>query len=147
MNKSNGVCKLCSKDEENIAHLIFLCPNIKKVWAKIEILLTSITELDIKLNTKSVILGVTMNECDNNVDVKVFVNFVVLMTKWCIWKHRNDVKYGKKDIKSNEYIYNCIIRMCQKDVKTISESSNYCKCKQELKLYMLELKEEATTTT
>ena len=142
MKKSNGICKLCNQYEEDIAHLIQLCPVIENVWAMIETYLMNTVALDIRLNTRRIILGVTTNECNESVNIKIFINFIILMTKWSIWKHRNDIKYGKQQTKNSDNIYSIIMKMCQKEIKAVSESFNYAKCKQELKIYMLDLLEE-----
>ena len=142
MKKSNGICKLCNEYEEDLAHLVYLCPKINVLWNKIENLLMNILAIDLQLDVRKIILGITLDECDKNVSIKVFINFVILMTKWCIWKHRNDVKYGNQEVKESKYIYDIILKMCQKDIQTISKSIFYHKCKQELKVYMSDLLEE-----
>ena len=36
MNFSNGVCKVCGKEEENLEHMLLKCEGIMNIWNSIE---------------------------------------------------------------------------------------------------------------
>ena len=139
MKKSNGKCKLCNVEDETICHLIYECHKIKSVWSKMENFINNLTDIEITFNKQYVLTGLTKEECDNDINAKIFINFLLLLTKWCIWKHRNDVKYGKLEIKNANQIYDSVIKICKKDAKIVSQSLTYFRCEQDLKIMLSEL--------
>jgi hypothetical protein len=38
---------------------------------------------------------------------------MILETKWQIWKHRNNVKFGKKNVEANNTLFEKIVKECQ----------------------------------
>ena len=136
MNKSNGMCKLCNTNEETIIHLLYECDVINPVWANFVTLLTHITGYQCVNNAKSIVLGFTKEELSDNVNLKLFMNFILYIVKWCLWKHRNDVKYGQAPIKCHKVIYETIVKMCKKEANLIMESNLYAKCDEKLKVLL-----------
>ena len=140
MKKSDGMCKLCYAEEETICHLLYSCNKIHNVWNKLENFLSKLLEDKITLDVKKVILGYKKFNTPDNNDEKIFFNFMVYNTKWSIWKHRNDVKYGNKKIKNVNVIYDTIVKLCKRDAN-IMLKSNICDSNfnKELRSYMFEL--------
>lgn len=61
MGKSNGICKLCNLELEDITHLFFRCRNIKNIWGDIESLILEKTGVKAKLDICNVLFGVNEN--------------------------------------------------------------------------------------
>ena len=82
MNKSNGICRLCSNSLENQRHLLLECPNSARLWSDLknilnnEIETTSLFEENIYICTIAAELSST-----------------ILTVKWVIWKQRCTIRY------------------------------------------------------
>ena len=111
MKQSDGVCKLCNSDTETIIHLIFECKLVNDLWKKVEALVQNIFNLNIKFTEKDVLFGMYFNDAT----VKSLINFLLLETKWQIWKHRNEIKYGNKEIKKVENLFNYLKRSIKEE--------------------------------
>lgn len=118
MNKSNGLCKLCNTTTESLCHLIFECNQVRPVWQKVDNILSTITGCNSALNSEIVILGVK-NEKNS---IEIFCNFVVFNAKWCIWKHRNEVRYGNKTQKNAEALLKNVVRFCINECNILDQS-------------------------
>jgi hypothetical protein len=53
---------------------------------------------------------------------KVIIEFVILESKWQLWKHRNNVKYGKHPVTPDLLIFDKIITECQLQANLILSS-------------------------
>ena len=109
MNKSNGVCKLCVSFDETTCHMLYICPSIQQIWLLLEAKIFELTNIRINITVEIVIFGYYENE-EKNRDIQNVINCAIYETKWQIWKHRNDVKYGKKDKVPVNQLMNKIIR-------------------------------------
>ena len=56
-----------------------------------------------------------------------------MLTKWFIWKHRNDVKFGTSHIKDSTTIYNSVIKKCKQEIELLESSRKWKICSPELK--------------
>ena len=70
---------------------------------------------DMFINIEEALFGVTLE----NKPLESFVNFIIIETKWQIWKNRNNVKYGKKDTMSITEIFELIRKNCLKRAKLV----------------------------
>ena len=121
MNKSDGKCKICKRENESIKHLIFECSEITLLWAKIEDFISETLDFHVDINLNNVVIGVNSDVCNGDMYVKIYINFVILNTKWLIWKNRNDVKYNTISKNANE-LFNCSVKQCQSEDKLIVSS-------------------------
>ena len=96
----NRICLLCHNNEETITHLLYECQHVKPVWLLLgEILVKIIDKFD--LNDVKIILFVSDVHSNNfNKNETLLINYVTTITKWLLWKHRNDFKYGNLPIKT-----------------------------------------------
>ena len=53
-------------------------------------------------------------------DEIILCNFNVNITKWCIWKHRNNVKYGNTNVQTCELTFKSIKGMCKEHLLRVS---------------------------
>ena len=56
---------------------------------------------------------------------KLISNFVIHIAKWQIWKHRNNVKYGKFQRRSANDIFLDIKTACEFQVQLVKQSYQY----------------------
>ena len=97
MNLSSDVCDVCNSGIEDLEHLIFLCDHSKYIWSLINNILNSSLEEQIQLNTIHSLLGIRQDAL-YNFDHKIlkFINMILGVTRYHIWKIRCSVKYGNE---------------------------------------------------
>ena len=57
--------------------------------------------------------------------LKEFIDFVILETKWQIWKNRNNVKYGNKRSNNYKNLLQHIKEQCNLQFRTIELCNSY----------------------
>ena len=140
MNKSNGVCKICNIANETLCHLLFECGKIKSIWINVQDLLKNAANTNYALTSRYVITGFSKDSIINDESIRILYNFVIMLTKWFIWKHRNDVKFGTSDIKDSTIIYNRVIKKCKQEIELLEGSSKWKKCSPQLQTFLQEIK-------
>ena len=139
MNKSDGKCKICKREKESIKHLIFECSEITLLWAKIEDFISETLDFHVDINLNNVVIGVNSDVCNGDMYVKIYINFVILNTKWLIWKNRNDVKYNNTISKNANELFNCSVKQCQSEAKLIVSSMYNSRLHPNLKIMLNDL--------
>ena len=91
MRKSDGLCKLCNLDLENLEHLLYSCPKLKNIWEKNELYIKQLFDVEIKFDYKLVILGLNIKDAKIQV-----INMLISILKWKIWLRRNDYVFESK---------------------------------------------------
>ena len=99
---------ICKIETEYLTHLFYECRvikhGLKKIQTKINDTLQSKGYRQRSLDLKTVLLGVEENEeC-----VRIFLNTVLHILKWKLWKIRNIIKYENKTY-PNEVIFTTIL--------------------------------------
>ncbi|MCG8113316.1 MAG: zinc-binding domain-containing protein, partial [Candidatus Thiodiazotropha taylori] len=93
MNLSNGICHFCNEEIEDIKHLFVTCRSSQTVAQglrhSINRILNSQGFPDIVLEGYHVVLGFK----HVNKTVRIFVNFILHIFKWELWKIRNNMKH------------------------------------------------------
>ena len=96
MNLSNGVCHFCRSETEDVKHLFALCSVSKEITRRLKNKMNNIinTHFDcsILLQSHDIITGYL----NKNKIIRIFVNFVLHVFKWEIWKIRNLRKHENK---------------------------------------------------
>ena len=110
MSKSNGVCKLCENENETICHMLMECEKVQNVWEQIEHLLSQLLQTNVNLSLKDIVFG----KLGHQSTTVIFTNFIIYNSKWIIWKHRNNVRYGKEIVKDSKIIYSHVLKYCKK---------------------------------
>ena len=81
-------------------------------------MLNQLTGQNVALYTYNIIFGVKENKMYDKMH-----NFIVYNTKWCLWKNRNNVRYGNESIKNVDTVFNDIVSFCKSEAKLITSSS------------------------
>ena len=89
MKFSNGICRLCNIDLENLDHLLFDCEHVKQLWDLINQKFGN--TCGFVCDRFTVIIGIL----EETVDAKV-CNMILSITRWLIWKRRNKFKFDDK---------------------------------------------------
>jgi hypothetical protein len=77
---------------ESFMHLFYRCHQIKQVSDELKHIFNIIFEKNIVLVEENVIIGMHEGE----IIAELFlVNLIICISKWVIWKTRNDIKYKK----------------------------------------------------
>ena len=99
MNLSSSICNSCNNYVEDVEHLIFNCENSKQLWRKISEILNTLLSDGFHINKMNSVLGV-WQDANNDYDLKTlkFVNAILSITRFHIWKVRCSIKYGKENI-------------------------------------------------
>jgi hypothetical protein len=77
---------------ESIMHLFYRCHQIKQVSDELKHIFNIILEKNIVLVEENVMIG--MHEGEITAEL-LLVNLIICISKWVIWKTRNDIKYNK----------------------------------------------------
>ena len=132
MNKSNGICKLCNIENETLCHLFHQCSKISNIWPKIHKVITNVTGKTFPMDSIHIMLGYNKTIIGDEI-TRIMYNYFVFITKWLIWKHRNNVKFGTTNLQTSEFIYNETIKLCKDEAENIRKSYKWKKCNTELK--------------
>ena len=91
MQYSDGSCKVCS-NVENVEHILTTCSGLDTIW--------NVTECIIKNHIDS---GFAITYTDKMAGYfkmskgTEFINVLLSITRWVIWKRRNNIKYDAMD--------------------------------------------------
>jgi hypothetical protein len=77
---------------ESIMHLFYRCHQFKQVSDELKHIFNIILEKNIVLVEENVMIG--MHEGEITAEL-LLVNLIICISKWVIWKTRNDIKYNK----------------------------------------------------
>eukprot|EP00916_Digyalum_oweni_P006123 GHVL01010556.1.p1 GENE.GHVL01010556.1~~GHVL01010556.1.p1 ORF type:complete len:229 (-),score=2.89 GHVL01010556.1:211-897(-) len=80
-------CPYCTHERDYIEHFFYDCSKVKPLWKHVENTILDKTGVRVKLNAKSVLLGVVCVENAGNVCLDI-INHLVLIAKMCISKFR-----------------------------------------------------------
>ena len=96
---------------EMLCHLLLECSHVKPSWLKVKNHLQEVMNNDFDLNCINIIFGIKNLDKENIVNNHIIYNFVIYITKWCIWNHRNNVIFGNNTIKDSESLFSQIIKL------------------------------------
>lgn len=102
MKFSDGFCKLCKVEIENLEHLLFDCCKVYEIWQLISPIFEQ--SFTVQLDKFMVLAG---NLKDNN-ESKI-INMMLSICRWLIWKRRNRFKF------ENDYTDESILCMMIKN--------------------------------
>ncbi len=84
--KSNGLCKLCGKGEnENQVHLFVTCSSVGNYWQQVERIIYNYVKENVKLSQKDILVFCQQRHGDINMNI----NCIVFSAKWHLWLRRN----------------------------------------------------------
>ena len=128
MKLSNGICKLCGVEKETLCHLLCECSKIEIIWSLIRNFLYKICKVDLFINVDEILFGVDLS----NRPIENVANFIIIETKWQIWKNRNNVKYNQECL-SAENIFNNVKTGCKSKAFHVIHQLNKKEDKQAVK--------------
>ena len=76
-------CEFCNMYIESIPHLLYECFVVKDIWMQIQVCLSRLKDSEIRLSTKDVILGYSLEQMSPS---NHLVNNLVLHVKYFLWK-------------------------------------------------------------
>ena len=109
MNMFDGLCHFCKENTENLRHLFYYCRRVNWIIHEIEIKVNHILEEDLQQRINSTPFHFILGFLHEKSYIRIFVNFIIILTKWEIWKHRNKIKHDNKQL-SNHFIFNSVIQ-------------------------------------
>jgi hypothetical protein len=87
---SNGVCKLCGLEIENVEHMLVDCESLGEYWNCVFRLMRLLYDISIDESMFFTGIQLTNPECT---DVEKVLNFILEESKWMVWKRRCIVRY------------------------------------------------------
>lgn len=136
MNKSDGVCKTCNATDETIIHLISECSHILPIWESIQHVVEIITTHSLSFSIKHKVFGLEKEHENLSIEVTMLCNFIILETKWAIWKQRNIVKMNPAKKLNHNQLCKIIIESCQRNLSVLLGSNTKQKlCDQSVELF------------
>ncbi len=96
MKYSNGNCKLCIHDTENLEHLLHDCTELTGFWTNMECFIRKINQ-EFHISKFIVMTGYFDQNQYNEA-----INVILSISKWCIWKRRNNFKYEQEYITTSQ---------------------------------------------
>ena len=134
MNMSNSLCHFCKGNTETITHLFYDCTIIKRTISEIEDKINCILGADIqpKINLSSA--NLVLGFLHENSQARNFVNLILILSKWEIWKLRNKIKFDNRQF-SVQQIIHCILLKVRTAVSVLGNTSASKQYEKELCLW------------
>ena len=135
MNMSDdGLCHFCKSNIETLAHLFFYCRRTNWILQELELKINHVLEDDSKPAIKIVPYHFILGFTHENSTIRVFVNFIIVLAKWEIWKIRNTIKFDNILV-TNRFILEHIMQKIRSTIKFLEHTNIVCKYKKELSLW------------
>ena len=134
MNMSDGLCHFCKENTENITHLFYYCRRVNWIIHEIEIKVNHILEDDLQQRINFTPFHFILGFLHEKSYIRIFVNFIIILTKWEIWKHRNKIKHDNKQF-SNQFIFNSVIQKICTAVSFLENTKVIHKFEKEFRLW------------
>ena len=99
MKLSDGICKICNNEIENLEHLLFKCTDLAKIWG----VLTELIIESINSNFRIIPFYVQAGYFEEHEGAEI-INALLTICRWGIWKRRNMNKYEQQLININQCI-------------------------------------------
>ena len=89
MKYSDGLCKCCQREEENLEHLLIKCHYRSKIWKLLQCALKRSFGNIVRVTRTEIIAGLFKNHESNQTQI---INMCISVTRFHIWKTRNSIK-------------------------------------------------------
>ena len=122
MGKSDGICKVCNNADETLTHLFYDCTYIQPVWNITKGILELLFAKDINLCMRNVFFCIQKTTSNLSVFEITLCNIIILITKWEIWKHRNNVKHDNSVKIPNQLLCKNAMITCKKFINILLSS-------------------------
>lgn len=117
MNLSDGVCHLCRFEIEDIKHLFLTCPTTQAIIGVLE---NKMNEILANHGFSKIVLEgyhVIYGFLHDNKTLRIFVNFILHIFKWELWKTRNKIKYENQSY--------TVVNITENTVRKILEATSF----------------------
>ena len=127
IGRSEGKCHFCKTEIEYLTHLFCECAVIKDVLAnvniKINVTLQRNGHENVHLDLQHVILG--FESSDNN--IRIYLNTILHIVKWEVWKIRNLIKYENKSFPATAILKSILTKTdsCTQFLKATKAAGKY----------------------
>jgi len=91
MKYSNGICKMCDNEDENAEHLLYKCTKVFSLWKYTEHVVQTCVNAEYTISDFHKIAYMDINYIENS-----FINMLLTICRWSIWKRRNINRYEGK---------------------------------------------------
>ena len=82
---ASPLCTLCGNHRETLLHLFATCQQVQCIWESIMDMIKSRLKCNIRLDKKSILLGISM-ECSLGIEIKNAVQRIILLGKYYIYR-------------------------------------------------------------
>ena len=89
-------CQLCRFETEDVRHLFAFCLVSKEITRRLQNKMNDIINLYFNCNILLQSHNIVIGYLHTNKIIRIFVNFVIHVLKWELWKIRNLVKHETK---------------------------------------------------
>lgn len=91
MNYSDGKCKICKTEVENIEHLLCDCIGLNDFWEESQRLINTCIKKELKIDKFHKIGGYFVKTTSSTI-----INVILTICRWEIWKRRNTNHFEEK---------------------------------------------------
>ena len=95
MGYSDGLCKCCQREKENVEHLLINCQYRLQVWKLLEKALRKSFDNIFSLSRKEIIAGFFQKTESNETQI---INMCIGITRFHLWKTRNSIREDDETI-------------------------------------------------
>ena len=127
IDRSDGKCHFCKTEIEYLTHLFYDCAVIKDVLVNINVKINTTLQQHghetVHLDLKHLILG--FENTDKN--VRIYLNTIMHIIKWEVWKIRNLIKYENKSFSATAILKSILTKIasCSKFLKATRVAGQY----------------------
>ena len=105
MNCSDGICKVCHLETENLEHMLMSCLYRRKIWKLVENVIQCSFGNNYNISKLEALCGILPEDLQNN-DISI-INMILGMTRYHLYLMRNIMKKEEKYVSFTE----CYIRL------------------------------------
>ena len=135
MNMSeDGFCHFCKSNLETLAHLFFYCRRTNRVIYEIENKINRALEDDSRPAIKIAPYHFIPGFNHENRIIRVFVNLIIMLAKFEIWKIRNKIKIDNIQV-TNCYIFEHTMQKILSAIRFLENTNIACKYEKELSFW------------
>ena len=119
---------------ETLTHLVYDCTTINWIIHEIEDQINRTVEADSQLRINFVPSHLILRFLHEKIYIRNFVNFIVILIKWELWKRRNKIKFVNMQF-SNQHVLDCIMQKLRTAVDFLGNTIKVKTHKKEFSLW------------
>ena len=99
MKYSDGICKICKNEAENLDHMLYHCGQLEKLWKYMESLIKQSIFPEFTMTTFDITACFKLQKRESDL-----INVVLTLCRWTIWKRRNINRYESRLLNYDETV-------------------------------------------